>query len=235
MTTARYDGHADWYHEIFPRPLDEDAAALTGMLGPGTGQVCLDLACGTGRHLPVIAAAGYRPLGIDLSADQLRIARRGAQHDGQRSGHGLTRADARALPLPAASVDAAVGAYFHTDVEDFPAVVAEVARCLRPGGRFAYVGVHPCFVGMFVDRVTEARDGVLSFRPGYGTRGWAQRSAPGSMGLSTRVGFHHKTLEAFLGAFTGAGLHLTDIEEMPGSGTVLPRDIAVAAIRPQPG
>jgi SAM-dependent methyltransferase len=223
MTAARYDGHADWYHENFAEPLDEDVTALTGLLGPGTGQVCLDLACGTGRHLPVLAAAGYRPLGLDLSADQLRIAR--------GHGHGLARADARALPLPAASVDAVAGTYFHTDVEDFPAVVAEVARCLRPGGRFAYVGVHPCFVGMFVDRVTEARDGSLSFRPGYGTRGWAERSVPGGLGLSTRVGFHHKTLDGFLGAFTGAGLHLTRVTELWASGVVLPRDIAVAATR----
>ena len=223
MTTARYDGHADWYHENFPGPLDEDATTLAGLLGPGTGQVCLDLACGTGRYLPAIAAAGYRPLGLDLSADQLRIAR--------GNGHGLARADARALPLPSASVAAAVSMYSHTDVEDFAAVVAEVARCLRPGGRFGYIGVHPCFVGMFVDRVTETQDGSLWFRPGYGTGGWAERATPGRLGLSNRVGFHHKTLAGFLGAFTGAGLHLTGVTELWRNGIVLPRDIAIAATR----
>jgi hypothetical protein len=36
--------------------------------------------------------------------------------------------------------------FFHTDVEDFAAIVREVARCLRSGGRFIYLGVHPCFV-----------------------------------------------------------------------------------------
>jgi hypothetical protein len=85
---------------------------------------------------------------------------------------------------------------------------------------------------MFVDRVTEARDGSLWFRPGYGARGWAERSAPGGLGLSTRVGFHHKTLDGLLGAFTGAGLHLTRVTELWRNGVVLPRDIAVAATRP---
>jgi SAM-dependent methyltransferase len=171
MTAARYDGHADWYHENFAEPLDGDVTTLTGLLGPGAGQVCLDLACGTGRY------------------------------------------------LPSASVEVAA------------AVVAEVARCLRPGGHFAYIGVHPCFVGMFVDRVTEARDGSLWFRPGYGARGWAERSAPGGLGLSTRVGFHHKTLDGLLGAFTGAGLHLTRVTELWRTGSCSPG----TSPSPQPG
>jgi len=35
------------------------------------------------------------------------------------------RADARRLPVPDASADVATGMYFHTDTEDFAAVVRE--------------------------------------------------------------------------------------------------------------
>jgi hypothetical protein len=42
--------------------------------------------------------------------------------------------------------------FFHTDVEDFATVARDVARCLCPGGRFIYVGLHPCFIGPFVNR-----------------------------------------------------------------------------------
>jgi len=41
--------------------------------------------------------------------------------------------------------------FAHTDVDDFAAVVREVARVLSPGGRFVYVGTHPCFVGRHID------------------------------------------------------------------------------------
>jgi Methyltransferase domain len=142
------------------------------------------------------------------------------------------RADARSLPVRDASVAVAAGMFFHTDVEDFGAVVHDVARCLRPGGRFVYLGVHPCFVGPFVYRMTEAEDLTLSFVTGYGTAGWAGRgSGDGSM-IGGRVGFHHKTLASFLGAFAEARLSIRVLREfsVPGQ-VVLPWDIAVVAER----
>ena len=75
---ARYDGHSEWYDEHFGsghRPAEE-LAFLREALGTGHGQPCLDLACGTGLWAEPIAAAGYRVAGLDISADQLRFARR---------------------------------------------------------------------------------------------------------------------------------------------------------------
>jgi hypothetical protein len=46
---------------------------------------------------------------------------------------GVARADACLLPVRDESVAVALGAYFHADVEDFASVVADIARCLRPG------------------------------------------------------------------------------------------------------
>jgi SAM-dependent methyltransferase len=219
---ARYDGHADWYDRVFG-VFAEDAAMLAALLAPGGGRLCLDVGCGTGRYAALLAELGYRPLGVDISADQLRIARSRV--------HRLARTDAGALPVRSASVDAAVALYVHTDVEDFGAVVAEVARTLRPGGRLVCLGLHPCFLGPFVDRVTEDADGALRFVPGYGSTGWSSGFARGRVGLWRRVGGHHKTLAGFLGAFTDAGLVIEQLRELAGGGTVLPRNIAVAARR----
>ena len=219
---ARYDGHAEWYDETFSASLGEDEVSfLREWLGPGGGQTCLDVACGTGRWGRVLADAGYRTAGFDISADQLRFAR-------GRLGAAV-RADARHLPVRDASVAAAAGMFFHTDTEDFAAVVQDVARCLRPGGRFVYLGVHPCFVGPFVNRMTEADDLTLSFETGYGHVGWADRgSGDGSM-IGGRVGFHHKTLASFLEAFAGSGLAIRAVEEFSAGGhVVLPWNIAVA-------
>src|SRR5271169_2143822 len=75
---ARYDGHSEYYDHHFgpgPRPAEE-LAFLREALGTGHGQVCVDLACGTGLWAQPIAEAGYRAAGFDISADQLRFARR---------------------------------------------------------------------------------------------------------------------------------------------------------------
>jgi SAM-dependent methyltransferase len=221
--TARYDGHAEWYDETFSASLDEDEVSfLTECLGPGTGRICLDVACGTGRYGRVLADAGYRAVGFDISGDQLRFARR-------RLGAAV-RADAQHLPVRDASVAVAAGMFFHTDTEDFAAVVRDVARCLCPGGRFVYLGVHPCFVGPFVYRMTERDDLTLSFVTGYGNVGWADRgSGDGSM-IGGRVGFHHKTLACFLEAFATSDLAIRAVREFSKNGhVVLPWNIAVAA------
>jgi ubiquinone/menaquinone biosynthesis C-methylase UbiE len=220
---ARYDGHAEWYDKTFSANFDEEEESfLRECLGAGDGEICVDVACGTGRGGRVLADAGYRAVGFDISADQLRLAR-------SRLGAAV-RADARSLPVADASVAVAAGMFFHTDVEDFAAVVRDVARCLRPGGRFIYLGVHPCFVGPFVYRMTESEDLTLSFVTGYGKAGWADRgSGDGSM-IGGRVGFHHKTLASFLEAFTAARLSIRAVREFSKAGhVVLPWDIAVVA------
>lgn len=219
---ARYDGHADWYDEAFD-VYREDVDVLRELLGPGEGRVCLDVACGTGRYAATITDAGYRVVGVDVSADQLRLA-------AQRTDH-LAQADARSLPLRSSSINVAVGLYLHTDVEDFAAVVAEIARCLPAGGRFIYLGLHPCFIGPFVNRATEVADQELRFMPGYEGSGWAHQGSGGGVGLWNRVGGHHKTLAGFLHAFVDAGLQLERFIELSGGGTVLPRNVAVAAAK----
>ncbi len=218
---ARYDGHARWYDETFSASLHpEQESFLRDALGPGGGQVCLDVACGTGRYGRLLADAGYRVAGFDISADQLRFARPRLA--------AAVRADARFLPVRDASVTVAAGMFFHTDVADFAAVVAEVARCLRPGGRFVYLGVHPCFVGPFVYRLTESQDQALSFAPGYGRTGWADRGSGDGTHIAGRVGFHHKTLASFLEAFARASLSIHAAREFSKGGHgVLPWDLGV--------
>jgi len=223
---ARYDGNAEWYDETFSAFHTEAAESwFRECLGPGGGAVCLDVACGTGRSGRILREMGYRAVGFDISADQLLFARPRLA--------AAVRADARRLPVPDASADVATGMYVHTDTEDFAAVVREVARCLRPGGRFAYLGVHPCYVGPFVYRLDERQDQTLTFTPGYGTTGWAGRASGDGSRIGGRVGFHHKTLASYLQAVGDAGLALRSVREFvaPGGG-ILPWDLALLTEKP---
>jgi SAM-dependent methyltransferase len=95
----------------------------------------LEIFCGTGNALHVWAELGYsRVEGVDLSRRLLEAYRGPAQ---------LYVGDCRELRLPDGSRDviAVQGGVHHLPNlrEDLPRVWAEVARVLRPGGRFLVV------------------------------------------------------------------------------------------------
>jgi SAM-dependent methyltransferase len=203
---ARYDGNADWYDRTFAGYGDLDregssSAHLVRLLGEGSGW-CLDVACGTGLHVGGIVSTGRRVIGVDLSRDQLRIANRRAD--------AVVRGDACRLPFAAGSFPAAVCTYLHTDIEDIRPVFQEVARVLQPGGRFVYLGVHPCFRGHFVDVSAADRRVVW---PGYWKTGWHAKRVDRPSEMRRRVGARHVTLTELLGALLESGLRLVLVEE----------------------
>ncbi len=220
----RYEGLADWYDQEIRR-LDITAAALqslVSLLGPGPGR-CLDLGCGTGIAIPDLVNLGWTVIGVDISSDQLRVAR-------EQIGHlaaDLLEADASQLPFPSNSFDAVASMFTHTDFDDPRRAFTEVYRVLRPGGKFVYVGSHPCFVTPYVERKPGA-DFVL--HPGYRRRGWTS-SGPGfGQGIRPRVGVNHQTMADLLQAILKSGLILKDVEE-PGEEDY-PFLLGLAAQRP---
>ena len=175
------------------------------LLGHGPGRL-LDVGCGGGVHAAAFAGRGWNVTGVDVSAHQLQLAR--------ARGVDVVEADAEALPFEDGSFDAAVSMFTHTDVGDFAAVVAEVARVLRPGGRFVYLGVHPCFVGPHA--FVHDRD-VPELHAGYRDTTY-RTEAPGIWGdgLRAKVGASHLPLGRFLQAFLEAPLTLERLEEPEG-------------------
>ena len=100
------------------------------------GSRVLDLPCGTGRHAVRLARRGASVLGVDLSEEYLREARRSAR--GLR-GVRFVRGDMRRVPLKG-EFDAAINlwtsfGYFATPAEDLK-VLRGVALALKPGGLF---------------------------------------------------------------------------------------------------
>jgi SAM-dependent methyltransferase len=203
----RYDEIAEWYDAEFATSALGDSARTIAarLLGDGPGKL-LDVGCGGGAHAAAFAERGWSVTGVDVSPVQLELAR--------RRGVEAVEADAADLPFEDESFDAAVSLFTHTDVDDFPAVVRETARVVRRGGRFVYLGVHPCFVGphAFVhDRA------VPELHPGYRDTAY-RRDAPGiwGEGLRAKVGASHLPLGLFLHAFLDAGLALERFEEPEG-------------------
>jgi SAM-dependent methyltransferase len=201
----RYDGLADWYEATFVESeLGRVAREIAlRLLGEGSGRL-LDVGCGTGGHTAALAGLGWTVTGVDVSEDQLRLARARAIE--------VVQACAEALPFPDASFDAVVSMWTHTDVDDFPAALREIGRVLQPDGRFVYLGAHPCFVGPHSRFV--AADGIPVLHPGYReARRYAEAPGTSPEGLRAKVGAVHLPLGSFMQAFLEAGFILERFDE----------------------
>jgi ubiquinone/menaquinone biosynthesis C-methylase UbiE len=212
--TARYDGLADWYDAFVRR----DGARWTRvagelvveLLGRGPGR-CLDLGCGTGVFIPLLAEQGWTVVGIDFSADQLRVARERVGDMAEE----LVQADAQSLPFEDGSFDAVIAALVHTDIDRYDLALLEAARVLRSGGRLVHVGTHPCFVSPVA---ASREDGTLRVFEGYHERRLIFESpafARGAEGVRARAGTWQVPLAALLNDLTGAGLRLERALESP--------------------
>lgn len=101
----------------------------------------LDLCCGTGAGAKMLRRlCSELVVGLDISSGMLDVGRR--RLDGAEVR--WVRADAMAPPFgPVFDVVVCLGALGHVVAADQPRFIAEVARVLRPGGRFVFVTSYP--------------------------------------------------------------------------------------------
>lgn len=220
MPVAAYDEIADWYAEWVGGPENDYSKRvklqLQQLLGrPTDGDVCVDIACGTGVRAEILRGLGWRAVGVDLSAGQLRHAAKVMP---------VVVGDATALPMVEAGADAVICVLAHSDMPDYAAAVREAARILKPGGTFVHVGIHPAFSGAFADRSDASRvivDGSYHRRE----RRFDSWTAEG---VRSRIGAWHIPVAELVQLVIDVGLTLTKVAESSGDGAV-PDIMSIAA------
>ena len=147
-----FDGIASGYGEAHgdaQRLLDRRLRLIRRLMGPRPGEVLLDLGCGPGVHLFPLAPAFRRAIGVDLSQCMIDVARTTAARRARDTRVELHAADAAQLDcLQPGSVEVVLctGAIEH--MPDQAGALREVARLLKPGGRFVCLtvnGAHPWY------------------------------------------------------------------------------------------
>jgi SAM-dependent methyltransferase len=133
MKAVSFDQAAGFYDRTrgFPPGVaDEVAEAAAEMLGPA--KRLLEVGIGTGRISRPLLARGYDITGVDLSRRMMEQLL-GALPPGAPP-PALAQGDAVHLPFAAQSFDAAVTVHVFHLIAGWREALAEVRRCVRPGG-----------------------------------------------------------------------------------------------------
>jgi SAM-dependent methyltransferase len=178
-------GRADgpWFNEVaaflgpaylrnaFTKGTEQEVDFLVGALGLVPGMRVLDVGCGPGRHALALARRGIEVEGVDLSPEFVRLAREAAAAEDLPAT--FRELDVRDLAF-AAEFDAAVclcqGGFGLLGGTDDEAVIARIARAVRPGGGVAvsafssYFALHWLEDGDAFDPATGVNHEVATLR-----------------------------------------------------------------------
>lgn len=209
-----WDAEADAYHDEHgeflgvadfvwcPERLREADAHL---LGEVRGRRILEVGGGSAMCSRWLATQGASPVATDLSAGMLRHARAGGIASGIDVP--LVQADAQHLPFAAASFDLAFTAFGAVPfVADSARVMREVARVLRPGGRWVFATTHPIRWAFPDD---PGPDGLRATMPYFDRTPYVEAD---DTGRAVYVE-HHRTLGDRVREITAAGFRLVDLVE----------------------
>lgn len=133
-TVEAYESAADAYTEKYLALSAADRYGRAFLDALDGGRV-LDVGCGPGSDLPVLADAADEVVGLDITPSFLRAAK-------NRGFDPLVRGDMRTLPFAADTADGiwSSAAFLHVPRADAPATLDEFGRVLRPGG-VAFISV----------------------------------------------------------------------------------------------
>jgi SAM-dependent methyltransferase len=186
-----------------PEGLTEDQA---GVLGDVDGREVLELGSGAGQCSRWVRVRGGTSYGLDLSARQLQHSRRIDDESGIVVPS--VRATATRLPFADDAFDVVFCSFGALQfVADLDRAVAEVARVLRKGGRFAFSITHPTRWS-FPD---DPSDAGLTATSSYWDR-TPYVEVDDETGLVSYVE-HHRTLGDWVSLLAGSGFRIVALLE----------------------
>lgn len=128
-----YAWYAPYYDRLFGAVFQQGRRVSAKRLDPQPGERILEVGVGTGLMLPLYPDHCH-VTGIDFSGEMLAEAQARVARE-RLSNVELRQMDATAMDFPDHSFDAVIAAYVVTAVSDHRAVLREIVRVCKPGGR----------------------------------------------------------------------------------------------------
>ncbi len=198
------------------------------LIGPATdrllqlqsGERALDIACGNGVSSRRLAAAGAKVVAFDFSPQFVELARgRDAGSANPIEYHVVDATDeGQMLALGVGRFDAAICNMAIMDMADIEPMLSALTRLLKPGGRFVFSIMHPCFNGNGIKLSVEEDDAggemhmVYSVRVSHYGGGTAEKGL-GMVGQPRAQYYFHRTLSELLNPCFQAGFVLDGVAE----------------------
>jgi SAM-dependent methyltransferase len=205
-----WERHAGWWQEGFTDGADPEYEEQILPLAAGwlrEADRVLDVGTGEGQlaRLAVKGGAGL-VVGVDPTWGQVTVARDRA------GGPVYARGAAAGLPCRSATFDAVVACLVFEHIDDYAEAIGEVARVLRPGGRFLFFLNHPLLQtpgsGWIDDHILEEQ--YWRIGPYLVEDNSPEEVAPGVL-----LPFIHRPLHRYVNAMADHGLLIERMEEPP--------------------
>lgn len=226
-----WERNARWWQDGFTDGADpeyEEQILPLARTWLGGFRRVLDVGCGEGQVARLVrdAVGESVVVGCDPTGAQLAVARE------RGGGPWYVRARAEQLPVRGGSFDAAVACLVFEHITDHEPAIAEVARALRPGGRFVLFLNHPLLQcpgsGWVVDHILDEE--YWRIGPYLVPDVTMEELAPGVV-----LPFVHRPLSAYVNTLAAHGLRIVHMDEpAPPAGFVArAAEYAVAASIPR--
>lgn len=205
-----WETHSGWWQDGFTDGADpeyeEQILPLAAELLAGHDRV-LDVGTGEGQVARLAVAGGAElVVGVDPTANQVVEAARRA------GGPLYARSGAAELPFADGVFDAVVACLVFEHIEAVDRAISEVARVLRPGGRFAFFLNHPLLQtpgsGWIDDQVLDPPEQYWRIGPYL-----IEDSSIEEVEKDVFIPFIHRPLSRYVNALADAGLTLRKMLE----------------------
>ena len=209
LSRRLWEEHASWWIEGFTEGADpeyEDQIIPLAVAEQGGADRVLDLGCGDGQIARALASSGVSVVGVDPTTNQIDVA---AERAG---GPVFAQAGAAVLPFSDGAFDGVIACLVFEHIDDVDAAIGEVARVLRPGGRFTFMLNHPLLQtpgsGWIDDHMVDPPEQYWRIGPYLVEAGTVEQ-----VELGVNIRFLHRPLSRYLNALAAVGLVLERMDE----------------------
>ena len=136
-------GYKIWsqsYDNMMNLLINTEQSIMEKLLTKYNGNVILDAACGTGRISKILVKQRRQVIGVDVSSDMLRLAKR------KISGGKFINGSIEKIPLKDNEVDLTICSLALTHLKSINRAIRELKRVTKSEGIIILTDIHPTFV-----------------------------------------------------------------------------------------